>query len=274
MDLVTTRRIGIGVAGTIAEPALAVAGAGLRVAAFTWRTPLAAPLRRPAYALVDAAERRGERAEARLVLGVSLASSDRIARMLSGPLLDRAIRALIEARLLERLATEALEGESLERVLAIAAERGAAIRAADVVLADDSIERLLAHVLEQPAVDRVIERAIASPVFEQHVAAALDQPGLERVLQRALASRFAQAATEQILASDELLEVVSHIARSEAVREALQSQTHGLVDDVGDELRDRTAGVDDRMEGLARRLLRRKARMSPLAVFDEDPASA
>jgi hypothetical protein len=171
---------------------------------------------------------------------------------------------------LERVTAEALEGEALERVLAIAADRRAGIRAADAVLADDSVERLLAHIVEQPAVDRLIERALASPAFEQRVAAVLEEPALQRVLERALASSFAQSATDQLLASEELRRVVGHVARSEEVREALASQTHGLVDDVSDELRDRTATVDDRIEGLARRLLRRHARPVPF----EGPAPA
>ena len=67
---------------------------------------------------------------------------------------------------------------------------------------------------------------------------------------------------------------MAHVARSEEVRDALQSQTYGLVDDVGDQVRDRTAHVDDRMEGVARRLLRRRARTSPLVDFDDGTAPA
>lgn len=89
-----------------------------------------------------------------------------------------------------------------------------------------------------------------------------------------MASRFAQSATDQVLASEELRRVVRHVARSEEVRDALHAQTHGLIDDAGDQLRDRTAAVDDRMEGAARRLLRRHARPAPLASFDEGPAPA
>ena len=274
MDLVSTRRVGLGVAGALADPAFAVAGVGLRAAAAGWRTPLAAPVRRPARALVEAAERRGTRDESRLRSDAAQTSSDWLGRALRAPLIDHAVRALIEARLVERVIAEALTGETLERVLGIAAERRAGIRTADVVLADDSVERLLAHVVDQPAVDRLVERALASPAFEARVAAVLEEPALERVLERALASSFARSATDQLLASEELQRVVGHVARSDEVREALASQTHGLIDDVSDQLRDRTATVDDRVEGLARRLLRRHARAAPFANFDEGPAPA
>jgi len=270
MDLVSTRRVGLGVAGALIRPARDLSVTGFRVAAFGWRTPLAAPVRRPTRALIDAAGRRGTVDESLLLAEAARISS----RVLRAPLLDQTFRALIEARLLERMAAQALEGEALERVLAVAAERRAAIRAADAMLADDSVERLLAHVVDQPAVDQLVERALASPAFELRVAAVLEQPALERVLERALASRFAHSATEQVLASDELRRVVAHVAASEEVRAALQAQTHGLVDDVSDELRDRTATVDDRMESVARRLLRRHPRVTPFANFDEGPAPA
>ncbi|MDA0158964.1 hypothetical protein OM076_01705 [Solirubrobacter ginsenosidimutans] len=274
MDLVITRRVTLGVAGSLAGPALDVAGASAHAAAFVWRTPFAAPVRRPARALVDAAERRGARDESWLIARAGQLSSDWFARALRAPVVDRVFGAVIEARLLERVTAEALKGEALEGVLGIAAERSAGIRVADAVLADDSVERLLAHVVDQPAIDRLIERALASPAFELRVAAVLEQPALEQVLERVLASRFAQAATDQLLASEELKRVVGHVARSDEVREALASQTHGLVDDVSDQLRDRTANVDDRMEGVARRLLRRHARVAPLASFDEGPSPA
>ena len=145
---------------------------------------------------------------------------------------------------------------------------------ADALLASEAVERLVTHVLEQPALDRLVERALASPAFEEHVATMLEQPALERVLQRVLASRFAQAATDQVLASDELRRVVAHVARSEEVRAALASQTHGLVDEVSDQIRDRTATVDNQMEGIARRLLRRHAPTVPVIHFDEGPATA
>ena len=153
MDLVSTRRVGLGVAGAVAGPALDIAGASLRVAAAGWRTPLAAPVRRPAQALVDAAERRGARDESRLISEVRQASSEWFALALRAPLVDQALGALIEARVLERVTAAALEGEALERVLAIADERRAGIRVADVILADDSVERLVAHVVDQPAID-------------------------------------------------------------------------------------------------------------------------
>src|SRR5215218_5127592 len=82
MDLVSTRRVGLGVAGALAGPARDVAGLSLRAAAAGWRTPLAAPVRRPARALTEAAERRGTRAESQLLTEFTQTSADLFARTL------------------------------------------------------------------------------------------------------------------------------------------------------------------------------------------------
>ncbi len=159
MDLVSTRRVGLGVAGALAGPALDVAGASLRVAAAGWRTPLAAPVRRPVRALVDAAERRGVRDESRLRLRGRATPRRSGSRARSAPRWwTRRCRALIEARVLERVTAAALEGEALEGVLAIADERRAGIRVADAILADDSVERL-AGPRHRPAGRRPADRA-------------------------------------------------------------------------------------------------------------------
>ena len=145
MDLVSTRHFGLGLAGALTDPAFAVA----RAAAAGWETPLAAPVRRPAGALAKAAARRGALDELRLRAAAAQVSSD---------WLERALRGLIEARLLERVAGRLLEDETLERVLGVAAEHRAGVRAADAILSGDIVERLLA-----PTIERALERALVEP---------------------------------------------------------------------------------------------------------------
>ena len=77
MDLVSTRRVGLGVAGALIRPARDLSVTGYRVAAFGWRTPLAAPVRRPTRALIDAAGRRGAVDESLLL---AEAATDLVAR--------------------------------------------------------------------------------------------------------------------------------------------------------------------------------------------------
>jgi hypothetical protein len=52
--------------------------------------------------------------------------------------------------------------------------------------------------------------------------------------------------------------VVGRIAESDEVRAALQEQSRGLAEDVGDQLRSRTEAADDAAERAVRRLLRRR----------------
>jgi hypothetical protein len=216
MDFVSTRHFGLGIAGALTDPAVTVVGAGVRAAGASWRTPMAAPVRRPARALVKAASHRGAVDETRLLAATTQASS---------AWFDRALRTLVEARLLERAAAQVLAGETLERVLAVAAEHRAGIRAADAIRVDDNLERLLAHVIDQPAVDRVVERALATMAAQQRVPVASEEP----------------------------------------------REMHDLVEAV----RERTVVEDDQIEGVARRLLRRRAWATPPFVsFGERPAPA
>ncbi len=248
MNLVITRHVGLGVAGALAGGARDVAGAGGYIAAAGWRSPLAAPVRRPTRALVDAAERRGAIYESQVLAQVRRTSEDWLGRAVESPRVDHLVRALLEARILERVVTAMLDGEALERTLEIASERRIGIRTADAVLTGEGVDRLVAHVLDQPAIELLVERV--------------------------LESRFAHTATQQVISSDEVQWAVGQIARSEEVRDALQSQTQGLVEEVGDQVRDRSVTADDRIEGVARRLFRRHPREAPFAGFEEGHASA
>ncbi|MGZ4270878.1 MAG: hypothetical protein ACXVFN_07980 [Solirubrobacteraceae bacterium] len=249
---VSPLRVGLGIAAAATDSGRAVAGAGLRVAAFGWRRAVVAPVRRPVGAVLRAADQRGARDEPRVVAEVRRTSSDVLARVVD----------------------YVLEGDTLERLVALSADRDAGIRVADAILAGEGAERLVSHVLEQPALDELIARAIGSEAFERRLAALLDDPALERLLARALASRFADTATEQVLASEELHRVVAHIAASEEVRAALQSQSMGMATEVAGEVRGRTATADDKLEHGVRRLLRRSPRSAPVTEVADDIGSA
>jgi hypothetical protein len=93
---------------------------------------------------------------------------------------------------------------------------------------------------------------------------------LERLLARVLDSRFADSATDQVLASEELRRIVAHVAASEEVRTALQAQSAGLATEVAGEVRDRTNTIDDALERSVRRLLRRRPRAAPVAEIVDD----
>ena len=65
----------------------------------------------------------------------------------------------------------------------------------------------------------------------------------------------------RLLESEELWLLVDEIARSPAVTEAIGQQSIGFADQVAGAVRTRSFSADDRLEGAARRLLRRPRRV-------------
>jgi hypothetical protein len=159
------RHAALGLTAAALGPALAAA----RAADTVWRSPLGAPVRRPATAVYDAAAHRG---------------------------------ALIELRL----------------------------------------------------------RAIARDEIEYRLGVAVQDPRFEELVDRILTSHLITVVAERVRTNEEMLRTVEAIAASDAVRSALTSQSTGLVREVADEVRDRTAGVDDAMDNVVRRLLGRRRR--------------
>ena len=103
-------------------------------------------------------------------------------------------------------------------------------------------------------------RAIVRDEVEYRLAATLEDPRFEELVDRAFASQLVTIFADRLRTNEELLRTVESIAASDAVRSALTSQSTGLVREVADEVRDRTAGVDDAMDNVVRRLFGRKRR--------------
>jgi hypothetical protein len=109
------------------------------------------------------------------------------------------------------------------------------------------VERLAAEVLQTEAVDRL-------------VAEVLDSDRIEAIVVQVLDSRVLDASVARVLASEQLWLVVEEIARSPAVTDAIAHQGVGFADQVAGEVAERSRRADDRLEGAARRLLRRRPR--------------
>jgi hypothetical protein len=107
-----------------------------------------------------------------------------------------------------------------------------------------TIDRIVAAVLDDERTERVMERALASP-------------GLERLIVRILDSTLVDELTERVLASPELQRVVSHVASSPEVMDALSHQTETLADEMVTDVRQRAQRVDDLAERTVRGWLRR-----------------
>lgn len=126
-------------------------------------------------------------------------------------------------------------------------------------------DELTHAILERRVVERVIQEVLADETLERLLAIADD----ERVASRVGDSELVAAIAAQLAVSEELLSVVGSIVRTPEVREAITAQSTGLATEVADQLRDRTTSVDDHVESIARRLLRRPRSGTPTIELPE-----
>jgi uncharacterized RDD family membrane protein YckC len=147
-----------------------------------------------------------------------------------------------------------------------AGARGAE-RMAAVTGLDDAVERTteeaIVRALESPAVERAIVRVLESQAAQDAMERTLSSPAIERAAVKVLDSELVDDVWDHLLASDEVQRLVERIAEAPEVRAAIASQGVGLVGDLGRQVRRITQRLDDGLERLVRRLLRKPARTEP-----------
>lgn len=112
-------------------------------------------------------------------------------------------------------------------------------------LRSPAVERAIVRVLvEQNAVERALEQALSSEEVEAAIVKALDSGAADRVW-------------AQILASPKAQMLVERIAEAPEVRAAITQQGFGLITDIGRRLTSVTEVLDDAVEKLVHRMLRR-----------------
>jgi uncharacterized RDD family membrane protein YckC len=148
---------------------------------------------------------------------------------------------------------------------------GAGARGAERVAAatgiDEAVERTteeaIVRALESPAVERAIVRVLESQAAQDALERTLSSPAMERAAVKVLDSELVDEVWEHLLASDEAQRLVERIAEAPEVRAAIAAQGVGLISDLGRQVRRVTQQLDDGLERLVRRLLRKPARAEP-----------
>lgn len=120
-------------------------------------------------------------------------------------------------------------------------------RIAGAVLASQMAQEVARAVIRAPLLDVIVDELAQARVVERLA----DQLVTEEVLDEVVA---------RLLATDELWVLVDVVASSPAVTEAIGQQGLGFADQVADVVRGRTRTADARLERMARRALRRRAR--------------
>jgi uncharacterized RDD family membrane protein YckC len=113
------------------------------------------------------------------------------------------------------------------------------------------------------AVEDAIVRAVESEAVERAVGRVLEGPALDRAVERALESPAVEQAWERLLASEEAQKLVERIAEAPEIRAAIASQSAGLLEDIGRQVRGVARRLDDAVERLVRRILFRRRRSEP-----------
>jgi uncharacterized RDD family membrane protein YckC len=115
----------------------------------------------------------------------------------------------------------------------------------------------------EAAVEEAIVRAVESEAVERAVARVLEGPAVEEAVKRALESPAVEQAWERLLASEEAQKLVERIAEAPEIRAAIASQSAGLLEDFGRQVRGVARRLDDAIERLVRRVLFRRPRAEP-----------
>ena len=190
----------------------------------------------------------GRRVESRIRRDV-LAASGQVTIALIDLAVARAEQAEIPLRVAERLladgiaeqvAARLLGGPELERIAALAVESPAMHGAVVDALDSEAAERLLARVLETDGMQRLVVQVLESRVVEDAVTRLIDD------------------AAARLPDSEAMWALIDVIARSPAVTDAIAQQGVGFADPVAGAVRDRSRTGDERLERVARRLLRRR----------------
>jgi hypothetical protein len=182
----------------------------------------------------------------------------RLGAALGGAAANRATRVA------SRGALAAMDGVVQSRPVADAAERLLAGPLVDRIGADIArykvIERIVDPLVASGELDHLVERALESPTVDRLARRVLESPAAERLVARVIEGPLLDQAVARLLESEDLWLMIDVIAQSPAVTEAIGRQSIGFADQVAGAVRARSFSADDRLEGVARRLLRRPPR--------------
>ena len=140
------------------------------------------------------------------------------------------------------------------------AERLAGATGVDKAL-EDAIEEAIVRAMRSPAVQRAIERGLEDGAVQQAVERALDRAlasdEVADTVIRALDTEVADRVWAEILASPKAQMLVERIAEAPEVRAAITEQGVGMITDLGRRLTAVTERLDDALERIAHRFMRR-----------------
>ena len=131
-----------------------------------------------------------------------------------------------------------------------------------LALGEDTAVAVVDATVFAPSTEDLINRTLNSPRFNELVDKILDSEGIKHLIAKVIASPLVDEVIERLLESDDLWLLVDEIARSPSVTQAISSQGTSFAGQMVDVFRARSSVADDRIEHVARRLVRRNPRVA------------
>jgi uncharacterized RDD family membrane protein YckC len=124
-------------------------------------------------------------------------------------------------------------------------------------------EEAIVSAVESEAVERALARVLEGPVVDEAVQSALDSPAIKKALIEALDSELVDEIWRRLLASQQTQQLVERIADAPEVRQAIASQSIGLLGDIGRQIAKVARDLDNTFERVVRRIFFRRRRPLP-----------
>src|SRR6201991_1092769 len=124
-------------------------------------------------------------------------------------------------------------------------------------------EEAIVSAVESEAVERALARVLQGPVVDEAVQSALESAAVKKALIEALDSELVDEIWRRLLASQQTQQMVERIADAPEVRQAIASQSIGLVGDIGRQIAKVARDLDNTFERIVRRIFSRRRRPLP-----------
>jgi uncharacterized RDD family membrane protein YckC len=124
-------------------------------------------------------------------------------------------------------------------------------------------EEAIVSAVESEAVERALARVLEGPVVDEAVQSALESAAIKKALIEALDSELVDEIWRRLLASQQTQQLVERIAEAPELRQAIASQSIGLLDDIGHQIAKVARDLDNTFERVIRRIFFRRRRPLP-----------
>ncbi|MBP1466783.1 hypothetical protein EYB53_013800 [Candidatus Chloroploca sp. M-50] len=203
----------------------------------------------------------------------SPALDDVIVRVGQSPALDQVITQVAQSPALDAVMLQVANSPALDQVITQVAQSPALDAVMLQVASSPALDQVITQVAQSPALDAVMLQVASSPALDQVIDQIAQRPALEQAVSRIVHSPVIEEAVSHIVRTPAMEDAVKHLVSTQAMNEAIDTlaqspalvslvttQGSSLANEVLGQVRSHAIKTDDGLEGLLRRLLRRRPR--------------